>query len=61
MNDNEKLIRIKELIGVLNIEFEKGDWEEERFITTWGTKTREGLIKTISRIVYGSGFTDGWI
>lgn len=53
MTNQEMLKRVEELVEVLEIKFKKhNDYTEPRCNTTWGTKTRKGLIATISRIIY---------
>lgn len=54
MNNEQKIKRIEELIEVLHIQFiHRPSWgDEPRVNTLWGSKTKMGLIATISRIVY---------
>lgn len=52
MTGEEKWNRCAELIEVLGIKFKRKKGWERRADTTWGTKTRLGLIDTICRIMY---------
>ncbi len=51
MKELEKKIIGENLAEILNIEIAKGDFQERRYITMWGTKTALGLYETVKRIL----------